>query len=64
MKVIIDRFEDNFAVIEMEDNSFCNMPILLVPNEAKEGDVISILIDKEETNKRKQVVSDLLNELL
>jgi hypothetical protein len=64
MKVIIDRFEGNFAVVELEDKSFCNMPNLLLPNNAKEGDVISISIDADDTSKRKKEASELFNDLI
>ena len=63
MKVIIDRFEGNFAVVELQDKSFCNMPKLLLPDGAKEGNVVTIAIDEEETQKRRQAASDLFNEL-
>ena len=63
MKVIIDRFEGNFAVVELKDKSFCNMPKLLIPDSAKEGDVVTIAIDENETNMRRQVASDLFSEL-
>lgn len=63
MKVIIDRFEGNFAVVELENKTFSNVPILLVPQEAKEGDVLSIHVDIAETNKRKKAVTNLLLDL-
>ena len=62
MKVIIDRFENEFAVIEIEKNKFINVPKILFPN-AQEGDVIKIEIDKEETNKRKEEIQKIVNNL-
>lgn len=62
LKVIIDRFEGDYAVVETVDRIMVNLPKSLIPG-AKEGDVISILIDEEETNKRKNNINKLLDEL-
>lgn len=62
MKVIIDRFEGDFAVVEMEDRKMINLPKVLVPN-AKEGDIIRIEVDKEETEKRKKEIERLLDDM-
>ena len=62
MEVIIDRFEGNYAVVEIEKGKLVNMPKVLVPD-AKEGDVIKIIVDKEATKKRQEHVKDLVNDL-
>ena len=62
MQVIIDRFEGEYAVVELEEGEFVNLPKVLVPS-ASEGDVINITIDKELTNKRKEKVINLMNNL-
>ena len=52
MKGIIDRFEANYAVIELEDKSMINIEIKKLPSVAKEGYVINIndnTIDKAAT---------------
>ena len=54
MKYAIDRFENNYAITELEDNGFANIPKAALPPNAKEGDVISIEIDVAATNKRKE----------
>jgi hypothetical protein len=63
MKVIIDRFEDNFAIVELEDKNIIDIPIALIPEGAKEGDVLEIRIDTEETKLRKEKIEKLLNNL-
>ncbi|EOD01362.1 DUF3006 domain-containing protein [Caldisalinibacter kiritimatiensis] len=68
MKGIIDRFEEDIAVIEREDNTMINIERSRLPKEAVEGDVIiikddSIIIDKQETTKRKKKIDILENEL-
>lgn len=62
--LIIDRFEDNWAVIEYGRNTF-NFPRKLVPNDAKEGDVLSfnVCINKKETLKRNKYIKDLADNL-
>lgn len=62
MKVIIDRFEGDYAVVEINKGKFVNLPKELIPD-AKEGDVIVITIDQDETKKRKEHVKDLMNQL-
>lgn len=62
MKVIIDRFEGDYAVVELEIGKCINVPKILFP-EAKEGDIIEILIDKKETLKRKKYMSELMNDM-
>lgn len=62
MKIIIDRFEGDSAVVELPGKVIINVPKILFPN-AKEGDVISIEIDKEETKNRKKRVNNLMNDL-
>jgi len=62
MQVIIDRFEAEFAVIELENKETVDVPAVLFPG-AKEGDVIDITINHEETNKRKKNIAKLFNKL-
>ena len=62
MKVIIDRFEEDYAIVEIEIGKSVNLPKILVPN-AKEGDVINIEIDTNETENRKNKINTLMNNL-
>ena len=48
LKVILDRFEEDFALVELENKEIVNIPRILV-SEAEEGDIIEIRICKEET---------------
>ncbi len=61
---VIDRFEGNMAVIEYNGRTF-DLPRNLLPKEAKEGDVLKILInvDREETEKRREKIENLMDEL-
>jgi len=62
MKVTIDRFEGDFAVVELPDKTFINVPKQLFAG-ALESDVIDIAIDINETNKRKKIIGGLMEDL-
>ncbi|MFL0267972.1 DUF3006 domain-containing protein [Candidatus Clostridium radicumherbarum] len=68
MKVIIDRFEGNYAVCEEEDRTMIDIEKSKLPPGAKEGDVLAILddeitIDIIETEKRKKIIEELTKDL-
>lgn len=62
MKAVIDRFEGDFAVIELDSGGFSNLPRELVPN-AKESDIVTIEVEsgKTETEKRQARLRRLFN---
>lgn len=60
MKYTIDRFEGNFAVVELEDKKFVNIPREAVPPEAKEGDIILTVVDNKGTAEQKQKIEELM----
>lgn len=62
MQVIIDRFEGDFAVVELPDKQTVNIPKILVPD-ANEGDVINIFIDADETDRRKAKIRSLMDDI-
>ncbi len=66
-KLIIDRFEGKYAILESQDKNpiIFNFPRHLLPQEAKEGTVlnINIGINQEETKRRKGKIQNLLNKL-
>ena len=62
MKVILDRFEGNYGIVEMEDKTFVEIPRVLLDN-VKEGDVISISVDIEETERQKKEIESLMDDL-
>lgn len=61
MKVIIDRFEDSYAMVEMPDHSLAVIPRQILDPEAKPGDVIEIRIDISATKARHQNPLDFLD---
>ncbi len=62
MTGIIDRFEGEYAVLEIEGGRHIDLPRALVPD-AREGDVIRITVDREETEKRRTHVRELMDQL-
>lgn len=62
--LIIDRFEENQAIIEFGDKLFV-IPRLLLPADAREGDVITltITVNREATNTRAKTIKSLAEEL-
>ena len=62
MKVIIDRIEGDYATVEIGVGKIVSVPRILFQN-AKEGDVFKIEIDREETNIRKEKIQKLMNNL-
>ena len=68
IKVIIDRFEGEFAVCEAEKGKMINIEKFRLPANAKEGDVLIVSpdkseIDEEETKKRKKRIEELMRDL-
>jgi len=63
MKVIIDRFEKELAVVELENGEFQHLSKKLLPAMAAEGDVLVIEIDEAETERRRKRINELMNHL-
>ena len=68
MRVVIDRFEGDYAVCEKEDREMIDIKRDCLPKEAKEGDVLDIESDKiaintNETEKRKKDIEELTRDL-
>ncbi|MBQ6946979.1 MAG: DUF3006 domain-containing protein [Clostridia bacterium] len=62
MRVIIDRFEGEMAVVELPDGTVTQMPRLLVPD-AAEGDVVNVTVDPKERQKREETIQSLMDDL-
>lgn len=62
MTFTIDRIEDNYLIIELENTNTISIPKELIPN-AKENDIYTITLNKEEMNKSKNNINNLINEL-
>ncbi|MGF9741451.1 DUF3006 domain-containing protein [Priestia megaterium] len=67
IKGIIDRFEEGFAVVEIEGKTK-DYPKDIFPKGAEVGDVVyltgnKVTIDKNETKKLAKEIEDLMNEV-
>lgn len=67
LKGIIDRFEEQIAVVEIEGTTY-NFDKSLFPKTAEPGDFVEIkgtqiTILKEETEKRRKEIEKLMDEL-
>lgn len=68
MELIIDRFEDEYAVCEDENKKILNINKSKIPKQAKEGDIIiyrdgKYILDKEKTLNRKKYIEELTKDL-
>lgn len=63
MYVTIDRFEGKFAVVELPDGRFANLPRALVPAGTGEGCVLKIEYDPAETERRQKEARTLFDEI-
>lgn len=55
MRVVIDRIEDGVATVELENGEMLDLPAKLF-QDCKEGDVVYIAPDREETQRVKKSV--------
>ena len=64
MRLIIDRIEEDTAIVELESGELFSLPYaLLRPLQAKEGDVFQLNIDQEQTAQRRERAAALLKDI-
>ncbi len=69
IKYVVDRVEDEFAVCEnMDTNEYINILLTNLPNEIKQGDIITFkngkyVIDNVQTEEKKQDMESRVNRL-
>lgn len=61
--MIIDRFEGDFALVELEDKSLMEIPLIYIPKEAREGDFLRLVVDKTTSRRRRDEIDNLMDEL-
>ncbi len=62
MKVIVDRIEENYLIIELENGKTYEIPKEIIP-EVIEGDVINLEIDRKETKNRQKKIKNIMNQV-
>lgn len=66
---IIDRFEENMAICETEENTIVKISRLDLPSESREGDILiqtkdeTFYIDSEATKERRRKLEQLFSKL-
>ena len=53
MRYIVDRFENEYAIIELENGEFVDIPKKALPFDASEGSIIEVITLNDETNAKK-----------
>lgn len=67
-QLIIDRFEEDLAIIEKDGETFIEVLRSLLPSDAKEGDCLKLvdgvyLIDAETTQARAATIAEKMRRL-
>ena len=63
MKFTIDRFEGEYAVVELSNGQMVNCPKVMIPDGAKEGSIVNISVDETATNDKMKKVTERMNKL-
>lgn len=63
MKFTIDRFEEEFAIVELANKEMISIPRSILPIEAKEGDIISVSVEQGETEERRKRIQSKFDRL-
>lgn len=63
MRLVIDRFEGTIAVVELPNGQMIDCPKVLLPDNAKEGSILNITVDENETDTKLKEVTSRMNKL-
>ena len=63
MRIIIDRIEGDFAIVELPSGQMIDCPRAMLPGNAKEGSILNITVDEAATNDKLQMVTERMNRL-
>lgn len=63
MRFTIDRFEGELAIVELENKEIIEIPRVILPLDAKEGDIIATSLDARETEERKKRIQEKFESL-
>ena len=66
MQAILDRFEENFAVLHLDDGQELSVPKTALPENTREGAALFLLITENATEEahREKLAKSILNEIL
>jgi len=63
MKLTIDRFERKFAVCELINGNFANLPKAVLPPRAAEGSKLVIVLDNADEAEDRERIKEKMNSL-
>lgn len=62
-KFIVDGIEENKVSLEAEDGTILTVDLALLPAAVAEGDIVRILIDRQQTGEKKEEIQNLLDDI-
>ena len=63
-KIVIDRLDRQAGIVVLEiDGTMISASDTIIPDEAKEGDILSLVVNKEETEKNKNNIKSRFESL-
>lgn len=63
MRYIVDRFENEYAIVELDNGEFIDIPKKVLPPDASEGSIIEVTTLSDETNVRRTEMKKKMNSL-
>ena len=63
MRYIVDRFENEYAIVELDNGEFIDIPKKALPLDASEGSIIEVTTLRDETNVRRTEMKKKMNSL-
>lgn len=63
MEWIVDRIEEDIAVVEISNGRVIEIPLTALPTDVRENDVIIIEISKKSKEERKEKINRLADSL-
>lgn len=63
MRYIVDRFENEYAIVELDNGEFIDIPKKALPLDASEGSIIEVTTLSDETNVRRTEMKKKMSSL-
>ncbi len=63
MRIVIDRFEGDYAIVELPDRTMADLHRRFLPEWAKEGDAFEIRVETVSHHELKEQISRLMDEV-
>ena len=63
MRYIVDRFENEYAIVELDNGEFIDIPKKVLPPDASEGSIVEVTTLSDETNVRRTEMKKKMSSL-